>query len=205
MQWLDGEYRPKTTIDGVTGVELNYSPWVAPGYAAVAWVMLTDSTAHLYAQFGWLEYSGSVRHMFSQVGNSAGYQFTQLYAAQPINSLSSVEVSWDFGTSHPYKYYLGGVLEGQDTYSFTPAEAQIAGETVSTATQMPGGYDANHSQYWTNERIWYPATPGGGWHYFNENFNTAVAFNQNTALFGQSNFPKPYLDSQYIWDWSCPT
>jgi hypothetical protein len=206
MQYMDGELRPENTISGVTADELNYSPYVAPGYVAVAWVMLTDATAHSYSQYGWLEYSGNVRHMFSQVGNSStGYAYTQLYTAQPINSLSSVEVSWVSGASHPYRYYLGGVLQGQDTYSFTPGESQISGETISTATQMPGGHETTHYQYWSNERIWYPSTPGGNWHYFNENWNTAVAFNTNTVDFGQSNYPSPYLDSQFIWDWSCLT
>ncbi len=49
-----------------------------------------------------------------------------------------------------------------------------------------------------------PETPGGNWHYFNENFDTAVVRDDNTTFYGYSNYPNAYLDSQYIWDWGCP-
>jgi len=89
--------------------------------------------------------------------------------------------------------------------SFTPALAEIAGETTSFDTQMPGGYKTDNTTYqsWTSERVWYPVT-GGNWHYFNENWNTAHVVNTNTSIYGYSNYPNAYLDSQYIWDWACP-
>jgi len=195
--------------DGVKADEKNYSPWVDPnggsaGYFSTGWVMLTDSTVKYYAQVGWLEYSGSNRIIFTEVGGPTNFYRTP-YSPQPINSTSTVEVSWDPGTLQRFKFYVNGSIIGGENRlaGFTPGEAQISGETYSTATQMAGGYSGTHYQSWENERVWYPSTPGGNWHYFNENWNTAFDFTKS-ALFGQSNYPSPYLDSQYIWDTACP-
>ena len=211
VNYHDGEWRYLGTggVSGVKADEKNYSPWVQPGYFSSAWVMLTDSSVTHYSQFGWIEFSGGVRYLFSEVGYTGTRTFNrQVYSAQPINSISTVEVSWSASRSQPYEYFLNGIYAGGDNdsfTSFTPAEAQIYGETYSTATQMPGGYSgASHYQSWQNERVWYPVTPGGNWHYFNENFDTAVADDVNSNYFGQYNYPNPPLDSQYIWDRACP-
>lgn len=215
----DGEsrYLGAGVPDGVMAVEKNYSPWVDPSQPiadASGWVMLVDNTGKLYSQFGWIEFAGGVRHLFSEVGNATnplGHDFNrQFYYPTPaINSQTTVEVSYQPNNSYKYDYYANGARVGgdNDSYSqFVPAQAQISGEIWSDDTQMPGGYAVDNSTYqsWTGERVWYPETPGGNWHYFNENFDTAVVRDDNTTFYGYSNYPNAYLDSQYIWDWGCP-
>jgi len=97
--------------------EKNYSPWVDPSLPKVfgaAWVMLADSTSTLYAQLGWIEYAGGVRRLFSEAGNATTGNFNiQYYNPTPaINSVTTVEVSYQPNNNDRYDYYVNGTIYG---------------------------------------------------------------------------------------------
>lgn len=177
MNYDDGWTRDVTGqyLGGVYADIKDYSPWVSryngssTESSVVAWVMLTDATRQWWAQVGWLEYPGTSRHTFEQTfGPGYNVPYTHLDPSEPINSFIYYDVL--YGNAGPGIFsftYNGSLSSDEDSPSFTPAGAQSAGETLSNADQMPGGYQS-YAWYETfkDSHIWL----GSSWQAFNGNY-----------------------------------
>lgn len=140
----DGE-----TIGGVYARIFNYAPYVDPGHRGdfvYTWTMLTVDhplgTDAPYVQIGWVQFANGERHTMEQwkkVGEPPQTRFVD--PPQPVNTYSYYDVLFNYRPG-AFSFMVGGKDLHDDLRAwFTPTQAQIYAETLSLASQMPGGGD----------------------------------------------------------------
>ncbi len=209
-----------TPITGATVYTNTYSPYV-PGPSAdyvSAWSMLTvDTTVQSYAQIGYMEFPGNLaggtqRFLmvdFSTNGAETGGAVPHTaYPAPQVGSFHTYTTLYDNTdgglippNSVSFQYDGNVVLQNGNPYyaqiSWTPAQAQIMGETHTAASQMEG--DVSNPEYFEDSGYY----ENGAWHAMNSTGNVQfVNDSPNSSGYGAEKLSSNDLA---IWDWACPT
>ena len=196
------------TIGGVYARIFNYVPYVDPvnnGDFVYTWTML--SVEHPlgadapYVQIGWVQFANGERHTMEQwkkVGEVPLSRFVD--PPQPANTYSYYDVLFNHRSGN-FSFMVGGRDLHDDLPAwFRPTRAEVYAETLSLASQMPGGRDPSFredlldSSYYMN----------GAWHSFMPgatiNVND-IRGHDNSRYFGHTN-PVSGGDLS-VWDLAC--
>jgi hypothetical protein len=186
-------------IGGAQGDIWNYSPWVAPvgGYHlnfVTSWAMITTDHPYGvdagYAQVGWIEFSGGERDTYVQEHDYGGGRRTILYSPQGVNTYTYYDVFYDPNSnSVTFQVAGSGLGETYHPSNWKPGEAQVSGETLSLADQMPGGH-GSASNY--EDLFWSEYYYNGAWQYFNPGAQFFIADQNGTDQ-------SPYF-GEYTWN-----
>jgi len=184
-----------TTARGTSSFMSNYDPWVQPsGGNSSAWTMLTRTDHVRRAQIGWYEFAYDYRRTFVQYtynDNVITYEYSP--ESSGPGQFSTYATLYDPGVyPNPptWTFQVNGVTKHSvASLQWTPNEGQIAGETMTRSTQMPGG--TNGRQLFANMKILYSGT-------WNDFGGTGV--NTQPAYFGQTQNHPTFGE---IWDKAC--
>jgi len=175
---------------------LDYSPWVQPNRdPSSAWVMIQKSNdGNVYSQVGWWEMPYGARYTFAEIGwwdGSAGrYYFTRhLSGALPLGNSYYYNVNYNpYDTQHPYQYWVNNQLVAEDPPLIPDGQlnmGEVAGETKSLSSQMPGGWQGP-SETFNDTHYWWPRGSSGGWHTFYPTAGGTPSFTNRANLNGGS-------------------
>ncbi|MGH9066231.1 MAG: hypothetical protein ACRD0J_01710, partial [Acidimicrobiales bacterium] len=167
-------------VGGTLADIANYSPWVYPGQAVYAWVMITIAGSQ-WAQIGWEEQAGGYRETFIQWTTSPHVWHEKDSSPSKVGSLPEYKVL--FGNPGPndfsfYNYSTG--YEMVEPAYWTPTGSQQFGEIHTLADQMPGG--VQDPEVWRYSQVYY----NGGWYpYAGTAVNTDPSY-FNVAIYSVS-------------------
>jgi hypothetical protein len=195
-------------VGGVYSNIWNYSPWVYPvvNNFSTSWALLTYEHAVNrdadWAQAGWLEFRNGERHTFFQTHAVGQSPLTYFDApTYPVNTYVYYDTLEDYYPGY-ISFRVAGVNFEKIPDWFWPTEAQVSGETLSLADQMPGGYhsagtyeDLFDSSYYLNF-AWHGFLPGA------QIFNMNQGGGDESSHFGHTNPASG--NNLSIWDKACP-
>ncbi|MGH2608235.1 MAG: hypothetical protein ACRDHF_04025 [Tepidiformaceae bacterium] len=192
-----GSYRPATSVTGVYANLYNYSPYVhyfnTYNSSVSAWVMIRNSNSSFkYAQVGWIEFPGGLRKTFKESRNDGPWAFYLDRDPEPTNVFRYYTVLYNNAGTGYVSYQVAGstVTEWTEYLPINPNRGEIAGETHTSADQMPGSWGGT-KMYFGNAHVYI----SGSW----QNFD-GYGINANStwySLYGIST-----TDMQ-IWDNYC--
>lgn len=187
-------------VGGVTADIWNYSPWVKPEGSGTdfvtAWTMLTNDhpygTDAGYAQIGWLEWQGGSRVEYEEFHEYGGTPITRYnnLPAQSVNVYTYYTTLYDPGTN-TITFRQNSTTDSNfqlHPQTWRPTEGQVSGETLTLASQMPGGASSSYA----HEDFFHSQIYPGGWKTFpnsGPNVSTFMADyygNYQGAYFGQT-------------------
>jgi hypothetical protein len=199
-----GWYRSNgTTMYAAEAAIEEYSPWVAvpPHYSwenteSTAWTMLENGVHGVgarWAQVGWMEKPNDDRRTFiSWTTASGGWLTIDNGQPQPLGYLTAYKVEYA-PSSQEFKFYRGGVLWWSKPAGFVPTKATIAGEILTKATQMPGGYAPGSDVWLFSSR--YQDQPNGVWNALDGQMYSSVNAEFTYLRYGSEDLS--------IWDRRC--
>lgn len=187
--WLGWYRSPSSTPGGVYSSILNYSPWVYSGSAVRGWTMLNNGGSN-WAQVDWWEYAGGTRYTFVQWTTSPNNWQTKFWNPQSTGSYTYYSTLYN-NTPGDFTFQVAGSTIDQETASYTQNEAEIDGEIDTLADQMPGGYNSNAHEVFSDSNIYLNAA----WQAF-----SGTVTNSNSTYFGNSNTSSTY---DMAWDKAC--
>lgn len=188
--------RRSATNGGVYAQLENYSPWVDPGHVpTVAYVSVAGSTDPSWAQVGWLEGPYGDRHTFLQVQTGLFSNTSRLYSDPPYPEGSYIYYAVLYGnTPGKFTFQVDGYwfpYQGFEVSGWTPNGGEIAAETQSRRSQMPGNVSDSMGMFDAHIFI------NGSWQTFN-----GTKFLTDSALHAADG---PYYGTSiWVWDKRCP-
>lgn len=195
---FDGWYRsPGVTVGGIYSSILNYSPWVQPNgsgenHFVAAWTMLDHASSCStcdYAQVGWFENPGGARYTFTQWTHDNTFSEND-FSPQSVGSYTYYTTLYN-NTPGKFTFQVAGSTIDTETAAFTPNEGEIYGEENTLASQMPGGYNSNAHEVFSDANIYL----NGAYQAF-----SGTADPGNTTYFGNSKTSSQY---DMVWDKAC--
>ena len=158
------------TIGGVYARIFNYVPYVDPvsqGDFVYTWTMLTVDhplgADAPYVQVGWVQFANGERHTMEQwkkVGEPPLSRFVD--PPQASNTYSYYDVLYNYRKGN-FTFMVGGRDLHDDLPAwFIPTRAEVYAETLSLASQMPGGRDPGSRQDLLDSSYYM----NGAWHSF---------------------------------------
>jgi hypothetical protein len=175
----------------------NYSPWVDPGHVpTVAYSAVGGSINPTWAQVGWLEGPYGDRHTFLQVRSGLFTVVERLYddAPYPEGSYIYYTVLYN-NTPGKFTFQVNGSWFPYSGYSVTaswsPVYGEIAGETQSRRSQMPGNVSDSMGIYDGHISI------SGVW----QNFNGSQILTDSSIHAADGPY---YGTTVWVWDKRCP-